>query len=40
LVEDRVRWVGDSVAFVVAESAHQAADAAELIAVEYERCRR
>jgi aerobic carbon-monoxide dehydrogenase large subunit len=36
LVRDRVRWVGDYVAFVVAESAHQAADAAELIAVEYE----
>jgi carbon-monoxide dehydrogenase large subunit len=36
LVKDRVRWVGDYVAFVVAESAHQAADAAELIAVEYE----
>ena len=40
LVEDRVRWVGDYVAFVVAETVHQAADAAELIAVEYERCRR
>src|SRR5207248_647568 len=36
LVKDRVRWVGDYVAFVVAESAHHAADAAELIAVEYE----
>ena len=36
LVKDRVRWVGDYVAFVVAESAHQAADAAELITVEYE----
>jgi carbon-monoxide dehydrogenase large subunit len=36
LVKDRVRWVGDYVAFVVAESAHQAADAAEMIAVEYE----
>jgi aerobic carbon-monoxide dehydrogenase large subunit len=36
LVKDRVRWVGDYVAFVVAESAHQAADAAELIEVEYE----
>ena len=36
LVKDRVRWVGDYVAFVVAETAHQAADAAELIAVEYE----
>src|SRR5437899_5293390 len=36
LVKDRVRWVGDYVAFVVAESAHQAADGAELIAMEYE----
>src|SRR5437868_14577300 len=36
LVKDRVRWVGDYVAFVVAESRHQAADAAELIEVDYE----
>src|ERR1700753_239797 len=36
LVKDRVRWVGDYVAFVVAENAHYAADAAELITVEYE----
>ena len=36
LVKDRVRWVGDYVALVVAESDHQAADAAELIAVDYE----
>src|SRR5437867_6866090 len=36
LVQDRVRWVGDYVAFVVAETRHQAADAAELIEVEYE----
>jgi carbon-monoxide dehydrogenase large subunit len=36
LVKDRVRWVGDYVAFVVADTAHQAADAAELIAVGYE----
>jgi carbon-monoxide dehydrogenase large subunit len=36
LVKDRVRWVGDYVAFIVAETAHHAADAAELIAVEYE----
>src|SRR5216683_3350386 len=35
LVTDRVRWVGDYVAFVVAETKHQAADAAELIEVEY-----
>src|SRR5579864_5452297 len=31
LVQDRVRWVGDYVAFVVAETKHQTADAAELI---------
>src|SRR5271163_1671800 len=36
LVKDRVRWVGDYVAFVVTETHHQAADAAELIVVEYE----
>ena len=36
LVKDRVRWVGDYVAFVVAETIHQAVDAAELIAVDYE----
>src|SRR6185437_11815732 len=36
LVKDRVRWVGDYVAFVIAERAHQAADAAELIEVEYD----
>ncbi|HLI22113.1 MAG TPA: xanthine dehydrogenase family protein molybdopterin-binding subunit [Stellaceae bacterium] len=36
LVKDRVRWVGDYVAFVVAETLSQAADAAELIAVDYE----
>jgi len=36
LVSDRVRWVGDYVAFVVAETHHQALDAAELIAVDYE----
>ncbi|HXC91093.1 MAG TPA: molybdopterin cofactor-binding domain-containing protein, partial [Stellaceae bacterium] len=36
LVKDRVRWVGDYVAFVVAETRHQAEDAAELIAVDYE----
>ena len=36
LVKDRVRWVGDYVAFVVAENAHQAADAAELIEIEYQ----
>jgi carbon-monoxide dehydrogenase large subunit len=36
LVRDRARWVGDPVAFVVAETLHQAADAAELIEVDYE----
>jgi carbon-monoxide dehydrogenase large subunit len=36
LVKDRVRWVGDYVAFVVALSRHQAEDAAELIAVDWE----
>ena len=36
LAEDRVRWVGDYVAFVVAETVAQAQDAAELIRVDYE----
>ena len=36
LAEDRVRWVGDCVAFVVAETVAQAIDAAELIEVDYE----
>src|SRR5499427_1688852 len=36
LVKDTVRWVGDYVAFVVAETLHQAMDAAELVAVDYE----
>ena len=36
LAEDRVRWVGDPVAFVVAETSAQAADAAEMIEVDYE----
>ena len=35
LVEDRVRMIGDYVAFVVAETYYQAVDAAELIAVDY-----
>jgi carbon-monoxide dehydrogenase large subunit len=35
LVKDRVRWVGDYVAFVVAETLNQAKDAAELIEVDY-----
>jgi carbon-monoxide dehydrogenase large subunit len=36
LAETTVRWVGDYVAFVVAETVAQAMDAAEMIAVEYE----
>ena len=36
LVKDRVRFVGDYVAFVVAETKNQAMDAAELIEVDYE----
>ena len=36
LVKDHVRWVGDYVAFVVAETNHQALDAAERIEVDYE----
>ena len=36
LAEDTVRWVGDPVAFVVAETRHQAMDAAELVAVDYD----
>ena len=36
LVSDKVRYVGDRVAFVVAETLEQARDAAELVEVEYE----
>jgi carbon-monoxide dehydrogenase large subunit len=36
LAENKVRWVGDYVAFVVAESVAQALDAAELIEVDFE----
>jgi carbon-monoxide dehydrogenase large subunit len=36
LCTDRVRHVGDNVAFVVAETPGQAKDAAELVAVDYE----
>ena len=36
LCVDRVRYVGDPVAFVVAETLNQAKDAAELVAVDYE----
>lgn len=36
IAKDVVKWVGDNVAFVVAETMEQAADAAELIEVDYE----
>jgi carbon-monoxide dehydrogenase large subunit len=36
LARDRVRYVGDPVAFIVAETSNQAKDAAELIDAEYE----
>ena len=36
LAEDRVRWIGDPVAFIVAETNAQAQDAAEMVAVDYE----
>src|SRR5262245_33887517 len=36
LVADRVRHVGDRIAFVVAETMEQARDAAELVQVDYE----
>jgi aerobic carbon-monoxide dehydrogenase large subunit len=36
LAEQRVRWVGDCVAFVVADTAAQAIDAAELIQIDYQ----
>jgi carbon-monoxide dehydrogenase large subunit len=36
LVEERVRMIGDYVAFVVAETYYQAVDAAELIEIDYE----
>ena len=36
LAKDRVRRIGDYVAFVVAENCYQAIDAAELIEVDYE----
>jgi carbon-monoxide dehydrogenase large subunit len=36
LVADRVRFVGDRVAFVVAETLTQARDAAELVEIDYE----
>ena len=36
LVTDRVRYVGDPVAMVIAETLAQAKDAAELVEVDYE----
>src|SRR5262245_1686008 len=36
LAQDKVRHVGEAVAFVVAETLNQAKDAAELIAVKYD----
>src|SRR4029079_15966247 len=36
LARDRVRFVGDEVAFVVAETLNQAKDAAEAISVDYD----
>ena len=36
LAQDRVRYVGETIAIVVAETAHQAQDALELIAIDYE----
>ncbi|HEX3708532.1 MAG TPA: xanthine dehydrogenase family protein molybdopterin-binding subunit [Pseudolabrys sp.] len=36
LAEDRVRWVGDPVAFIVADTQALAQDAAELVQVDYE----
>src|SRR3954447_10367320 len=36
LAQDRVRYVGDPIAFIVADTLNQAKDAAELIQVEYE----
>jgi aerobic carbon-monoxide dehydrogenase large subunit len=36
LADGRVRWVGDCIAFVVAETVAQALDAMEMIAVDYE----
>ena len=36
LAQERVRYVGDPVAFVVAETLNQAKDAAELIEIDYE----
>ncbi|MBV9557502.1 MAG: xanthine dehydrogenase family protein molybdopterin-binding subunit, partial [Pseudolabrys sp.] len=36
LAEDRARWVGDPVVFIVAETITQALDAAEMVHVDYE----
>ena len=36
LAQDKVRYVGDAVVFVVAESSHQARSAADVLVVDYE----
>src|SRR6266567_4141790 len=36
LARDRVRYVGDPIAFIVADTLNQAKDAAELIEIDYE----
>ena len=36
LAEDRVRYVGEPVAMVIAETLAQAKDAAELVAIDYQ----
>jgi carbon-monoxide dehydrogenase large subunit len=36
LAQDKVRWVGDYVAFVVADTLDRAMDAAELIEIDYD----
>ncbi len=36
LAEQRTRWIGDPVAFIVAETPEQALDAAELVRVDYQ----
>jgi len=40
LTQDRVRYVGDPIALVVAETRAEAEDAADLVQVDYEPCRR
>ena len=40
LAEGKVRYVGEPVALIVAETRAQALDAAEQVVVDYARCRR